>query len=108
MSGMVSLTMGNPPLPFAHGGVGDEETLGKFLLGHPQLFPALEKEGPETFSVFHKCCTPFLGCALQDGSMVASRGGIVKVFGQIRDSTVRKVLVPQGFPLPLVTPPRLC
>ena len=42
---MVSLTMGNSPLPFAHGGVGDKELLGEFLLGQAQLFAPLEDEG---------------------------------------------------------------
>jgi len=45
MFGVVSLTMGNSPLPFADRGVSDKETLGEFLLGHAQLFAPLADEG---------------------------------------------------------------
>lgn len=33
LSMTISLTLGNTPLPLAHGGVGDEEALGQLLLG---------------------------------------------------------------------------
>ena len=39
------IRVGQSPLPFAHGGVGDKELLGEFLLGQAQLFAPLEDEG---------------------------------------------------------------
>ena len=49
MFGVVSLTMGNSALPFADGGVRDEQALGKFLLGQAQLLAPLADEAAECF-----------------------------------------------------------
>lgn len=45
--------MGNSALPFADGGVRDEQALGKFLLGQAQFLAPLADEAAECFFVFH-------------------------------------------------------
>src|SRR5699024_10645242 len=50
----------------AHGGIGDEELLGKFLLGHPQLLAPLLDISAEGLFVLHIYPLLDLGLALQD------------------------------------------
>ena len=45
--GIVSLTLGNSCLPFAHRLVGDVEPVGQLPLGQPPLFSQLGHKGPE-------------------------------------------------------------
>lgn len=68
LSMTISLTLGNTPLPLAHGGVGDEEALGQLLLGQPQFLAALPQEGPKGFLVFHGFHTPCLNVPCKTGT----------------------------------------
>ena len=51
--GVVSLTMGNSPLPLADRRLSDEEPVGEFPLGKPQLLPAAADIRAEGLLVFH-------------------------------------------------------
>ena len=50
---VVSLTLGNSPLPLADRRLGDEEPVGEFPLGEPQLLPAAADIRAEGLLVFH-------------------------------------------------------
>ena len=89
---MVSLTLGNTPLPFTDGGIGHIEPLGTLLLCQAQIFPPLTNKGAEGLSVSHKITRPEIGCGLQDYLHHIAVPCKVKKTGADSHSTVRKVL----------------
>lgn len=88
---MVSLTMGNSSFPFAHGRVGDEQTLGELLLGQAQFLAPLTDEGAEIFSGFHGHTLLCLDVPCKTIDSVVQRGKKVKNIGRNSLSTVGKV-----------------
>ena len=58
--GVVSLTMGNSPLPFAYRFIRDKQHLGQVALGQPALPPQLGQKPPEAALIqlmyrYHLC-----------------------------------------------------
>lgn len=99
ISGVVSLTMGNSPLPLAHRRLGDKEFVGKFLLGQPQPLPAAADIRAEGLFVFHM--QPILCCGScrcpRGASTIRHPGPKGKRFPPICPSTVRQVLFTRSF-----------
>ena len=93
---MVSLTMGNSALPFADGGVRDEQALGKFLLGQAQFLAPLADEAAECFFVFHDHTLLCLDVPCKTMVSMGTEGEKVKTRGAFFVSTVGKVLGAQG------------
>ena len=56
--GIVSLTLGNSPLPFAHRRLGDEEAVGEFLLGQAHALSAAADIRAEGLFIFHLMSHP--------------------------------------------------
>ena len=98
MFGVVSLTMGNSPLPLADRRLSDEEPVGEFPLGKPQLLPAaadIRAEGLLVFMLNH----PFGRVWSCKAALTIRRmAEICKAPAGFSPSTVRKVLIFQGVP----------
>lgn len=75
MFGVVSLTMGNSPLPLADRRLGDEEPVGEFPLGEPQFLPAAADIRAEGLLVFHVEPSFRQGVVLQGRSHHTANGG---------------------------------
>ena len=83
--------IGQPPLPLAHGGIGDEQLLGKFLLGHSQLFAALEDVRAEGLFTFHLHPLLLGSVPCKTACIIEPAGQKVKKIRDISRSTVGKV-----------------
>lgn len=92
--------IGHAPLPLAHRRLGYKELIGKFLLGQTQPLPAAADIRAKGLLVFHmQPSFAVTDIVVPQGVFTIRHPGAKgKLLSRICASTVRKVLIPQGFP----------
>ena len=95
----VSLSMGKPPLPLADRRLSDEEPVGEFPLGKPQLLPAAADIRAEGLLVFHvEPSFAAESCLAGPPSPYGNGGKIARLWADFPARPLGKSLFCKGFP----------